>query len=219
MASTRIVTAIADQISARSRAAKWQQFLEWASPSPEATVLDVGVNTTEYSPSDNYLERHYPYPHKVTAVGLEDDFSGFNARYPAVKTLTGDGTKLPFGNNEFAISYSNAVVEHVGGFDEQVEFVREMHRVGRRGFLTTPNRQFPVEIHTRVPLLHLMLRKQQFDWFLHRIGKAWAAGDYMTLLDERTLKCVLRTAGVREFQLRKNRLAGLTMSFTVTWTK
>ena len=32
--------------------------------------------------------------------------------------------------------------------------MREAVRVGRRVFLTTPNRWFPVEVHTRLPLVH-----------------------------------------------------------------
>ena len=50
--------------------------------------------------------------------------------------------------------FSNAVIEHVGGRDRQRKFVTEAIRVGRRVFITTPNRLFPVEVHTRLPLVH-----------------------------------------------------------------
>ena len=33
-------------------------------------------------------------------------------------------------------------------------FAAEAIRVGRRAFITTPNRRFPVEVHTRLPLVH-----------------------------------------------------------------
>ena len=46
------------------------------------------------------------------------------------------------------------MIEHVGGEDEQRRFVAEALRVGRRAFITTPNRWFPVEVHTRLPLVH-----------------------------------------------------------------
>jgi len=37
----------------------------------------------------------------------------------------------------------------------QARFIAELHRVSRRAVcLTTPNRWFPVEVHTSVPLLH-----------------------------------------------------------------
>ena len=38
---------------------------------------------------------------------------------------------------------------------DQARFIKELHRVARRVVcLTTPNRWFPVEVHTSVPLLH-----------------------------------------------------------------
>ena len=44
----------------------------------------------------------------------------------------------------FDVVFSNAVIEHVGGEEEQLRFVAEALRVGRRAFITTPNRLFPV---------------------------------------------------------------------------
>lgn len=219
MASSAIVAAVAGRISAQSRARKWQQFLNWAAPRPQDTVLDIGVNTTEYSENDNYLERHYPYPDKVTALATNNNFDAFRQRYPKVRTAVGDGTSLPFADSEFSIAYSNAVIEHVGDHAKQRAFLREMHRVGCRGYLTTPNRTFPVEVHTRVPLLHLILEKDKFDQFLCWIGKEWATGDYMNLLSERELRQLLHDAGIERYRLIRNRLAGLTMTFTVMWSK
>ena len=54
----------------------------------------------------------------------------------------------------FDIVFSNAVIEHVGGRERQRRFVSEAIRVGRRVFLTTPNRRFPIEVHTRLPFVH-----------------------------------------------------------------
>ena len=46
------------------------------------------------------------------------------------------------------------MIEHVGGREEQRRFVAEALRVARRAFVTTPNRWFPLEVHTRLPLVH-----------------------------------------------------------------
>jgi SAM-dependent methyltransferase len=61
---------------------------------------------------------------------------------------------LPFADGEFDVVFSNAVIEHVGGPERQRQMVSEALRVGRRVFITTPNRRFPVEVHTRLPLVH-----------------------------------------------------------------
>lgn len=212
-----IVERIAALVSRKSRARKWLQFLEWAQTTPETTIIDIGVNTEEYSENDNHLERLYAYPKNITAVGLEKDWDTFQAHYPEVTTRTADGTHLPFPDHSFDIAYSNAVIEHVGDRERQLAFIREMRRVGKRGFFTTPNRHFPIEVHTRLPLLHLFLPKAGFDWVATQIGKGWAAGNYMHLLSRGDLRTLLAEAGITDYTLVRNRFCGLTMTFTVSW--
>ena len=62
---------IADRVSAWNRARKWELFLNVIKPTPTMRVLDVGFNATEYSPVDNFLEKHYPYPEQITALVQE----------------------------------------------------------------------------------------------------------------------------------------------------
>lgn len=216
-----VIEKIAYTISARSRARKYAQFLKLIAPAKEETIIDVGVNTTEYSATDNYLEKFYTFPEQITAVGIGTDaeIAAFKTRYPKVTTLSGDGRALTFSDNTFAIAYSNAVIEHVGNFDDQRRFLSELFRVSKRGYLTTPNRLFPIELHTRIPLLHLLLSKKNFDAFVTKIGKGWAAGDYMSLLSESDLRKLFSEAGIEHYTLIKNRFWGLPMTFTVIWHK
>lgn len=208
----------ANAVSGKSRERKWHQFLALMKPQPDETILDIGVNTTEYTDVDNYLEKRYPYPEKISVVGVSEDFTEFNKRYPAVRTFSSDGRNLCFESDSFDISYSNAVIEHVGPQPDQQRFLEEMLRVGKRGYLTTPNRLFPIETHTSIPLLHMVLTRRAFDAFLRLIGKGWAT-DYIFLLSERELRSLLRSAGIRNYQLVRNRFLGLPMTFTVTWHK
>ncbi len=210
---------IASRVSEKSRAKKWAQFLALTTPGPDDSIVDVGINAVEYSESDNYLERHYPHPEKITAVGIEDDLSAFRTRYPKVTAVSADGTKLPFAENSFDIGYSNAVIEHVGNLDRQRAFLAELYRVSTRGYLTMPNRHFPIEIHTRLPLVHLLLPKAGFDWVATKLGKGWAAGDYMSLLTGSELTILADEVGIKNYQLIANRFLGLPMTYTLIWNK
>ena len=84
--------------------------------------------------------------------------------------------------------------------------------VGRRAFVTTPNRWFPVEVHTRTPLLHF-LPKPAFDRYLHRRGLEWATGDYMRLLGRREFAGLLAEAGFRDVHLIANRVGPFAVDF------
>jgi hypothetical protein len=147
---------VASRVSLRSRERKLQQFLELYSPGPESTVVDVGVTDAPFGAEspNNFFEAFYPWPGRITAVG-HTELDVFSAAFPDVRAVHADGRALPFADNEFDFGFSNAVVEHVaGGREGQREFVHELCRVARRVFVTTPNRFFPLEVHTLLPFVH-----------------------------------------------------------------
>ena len=162
---------LVDSISVRSRGRKLRLFLDELQPTSETTVLDVGADELGFGDGDgcgtlNFFEERYPWPRRITALGLHDG-SGFRARYPGITYVQGDACALPFDDRAFDVVFSNAVIEHVGDRERQRQLVSEALRVGRRVFLTTPNRRFPIEVHTRLPLVHWLP-----DALSHRVYRA-----------------------------------------------
>lgn len=213
-----IINKIAYSISARNRQKKYDLFLKEMNLQPDDRIIDVGVNNQEYSDTDNYLEKVYPYGENIVAVA-PGSLEKFHRAYPKISAISGDGRSLPFVDNEFDVGYSNATVEHVGNRGSQIAFLKELCRVSKRGFITTPNKNFPIEVHTRIPLLHLIMPKQYFNSLLVLVGKPWAAGNFMNLLGEADLKAVLGESGIENYQIFRQRFLGLTMTFTVKWKK
>jgi SAM-dependent methyltransferase len=152
---------LVDALSLRSRRRKLRLFLDEMSPTAETTVLDVGVDEIGFGAeggqsgcaTHNFFEELYPWRARITAAGLHDG-AGFRAAYPEIEYVQADGCALPFPDVAFDVCFSNAVIEHVGGAQRQRAFVAEAVRVSRRVFLTTPNRLFPLEVHTRLPVVH-----------------------------------------------------------------
>jgi SAM-dependent methyltransferase len=147
---------VASRVSMRSRERKLQLFLDLLQPGPETTVVDVGVTDAPFGAgsTDNFFEALYPWPEQITGVG-HTELERFAAAFPKVRAVRADGRDLPFGDGEFDVGFSNAVVEHVaGGRDGQRQFVHELCRVAQRVFVTTPNRRFPLEVHTLLPFVH-----------------------------------------------------------------
>jgi SAM-dependent methyltransferase len=153
---------LTDEISLRSRRRKFALFMEAMAPTAATTVLDVGVDDFAFGDVSsnegtcrtlNFFEDMYPWPDRITAVGLHEGVR-FRQSYPKVTYVRGDALELPFGDASFDVVFSNAVIEHVGGEEEQRRFVAEALRVAPRVFVTTPNRWFPIEVHSRLPLVH-----------------------------------------------------------------
>lgn len=78
----------------------------------------------------------------------KDDLGG------SASWVAGDGRALPFRDRSFDVVFSNSVIEHVGDRESQRRFAREVMRVGRRFWVQTPNRWFPVEQHLLTPVVH-----------------------------------------------------------------
>lgn len=154
-----------------------------ANPTANTTILDVGV-TSDRREDCNFFEKLYPYPNKITAVGMEDA-SFLEQEYPGLKYVRSDGLSLPFPDKSFDLVVSFAVIEHVGSRVQQKAFVRELCRVGKTCCITTPNRWYPVEFHTAVPLIH-WLPPSWFRAFLRLLGKPFfAQEENLNLLSEK----------------------------------
>jgi len=154
-----------------------------ANPSADTTVLDVGV-TSDCREDSNFFEKLYPHQDKITAVGMEDA-AFLQEEYPGLKYVRSDGLSLPFPDKSFDLGVSFAVIEHVGSRTQQQAFVRELCRVGKTCCLTTPNRWYPVEFHTAVPLIH-WFPPSWFRALLKLLGKHFfAKEENLNLLSEK----------------------------------
>jgi SAM-dependent methyltransferase len=173
----------------------------------DTTVIDVGVTPDEELADSNFFEAHYPYPENVTATSVEDA-SHLTARYPGLTFVRTDGDTLPFPDRHFDVAVSWAVLEHVGDRDRQRRFVAELVRVSRRFFLTTPNRWFPLELHTFLPLVH-WLPQRAHQRALRALGKDfWASTDNLDLLSADDLLALFPSTA--EVALTRHRTLGWT---------
>lgn len=184
-----MLTGLAARASLWNRKRKLALFLDELRPGPETTIVDVGVGDTGFDTepgvalSHNFFEAMYPWPEQITAVS-DVPLPNFAQEFPQIAPVTASGTNLPFEDDSFDIAFSNAVLEHVGGPEEQRRFVHELCRVAPKVFVSTPNRRFPLEVHTLVPFLHWLPRRARDRAFAALRRDAWKG---VELLNRREL--------------------------------
>jgi len=199
---------LAVKIAAHQRRKMYLAFLRVSAIGVEDTLLDVGATSDQSYSHSNYLEAWYPHKSKITSVGL-DDASFLEEIYPGVTFVRADGRDLPFEDRSFDYVHSSAVIEHVGSRRMQTRFAQELWRVARKGvFMTTPNRWFPVEFHTVLPLLH-WLPAPLFRKALTVLGREFFAEERnLNLLSSRGLMEAAAGAGLSDFRITSVSLFG-----------
>lgn len=187
----------------------YRMFEKTFPPTEENFLLDVGVTSDDQYASSNYFELLYPHKHRITAAGI-DDASFLETRYPGLKFVHANALTLPFEDGAFDYVHSSAVLEHVGNFANQKRMIAECVRVARKGvFLTTPNRWFPVEFHTQLPLLH-WLPKPWFRSILSGLGQhELAREENLNLMTAGELRRAAPVAKDWNFRIVHHRLLGL----------
>lgn len=155
---------------------------------------------------------------------IDDDLkiSLYNKRptkvnYPNFTSMAGDARDIKeFQDGEFDIVFSNSTIEHTGTFEQQRQMAKEVQRLGKRYFLQTPNRYFPIEPHFLLPFFQFLPYRLQLFYLLHfktvwgNRSKSPHFVQNLRLLTEKELKTLFPGA-----KIYKEKFFGLTKSFIV----
>ena len=177
-----------------------------------SSVLDVGVTADRDNDFSNFFEKLYPYPERITALS-DQDASWMAEVYKGLTFVKGNALYMPFADNSFALVFSNAVIEHVGSRKNQAQLIKECIRVSRRYvFITTPNRYYPLELHTGLPFFH-WLSANAYRCILRILRKNFfALEENLNLLSRRELNKIAMGVS-KEFQIEHIRFMGFKSNF------
>lgn len=151
----------------------------------------------------------------VTLLNLQAEKTS-TSRFEGV---AGDARDLRrYLDSSFDVVFSNSVIEHLGpGFSDQQRMANEVKRVGKRYFVQTPNRYFPLEPHFLVPgfqffsmeLRAWLVSHFNVGWY-HRIpdrARARAEVESVSLLSEKDVRRLFPAA-----RIYREKVLGLTKS-------
>lgn len=181
-------------------------------------ILDIGTSPVD-NEYQNYLIHKYPYKRKITCVS-NVKLNKIKQRYPEINTLQCDGREIPLKNNSFDIVISNATIEHVGNKRNQTKFIKEAVRLSKKlVFISTPNRYFPIDFHTLIPLIHwfpkkihrLILKKIGLDFFSKESN--------LNLLSDNELRDICENLKIKNYTINKIRILGFCTNLVLSINK
>lgn len=207
------------RVATRMREQMFARFMTTLRPTADDKVLDVGVTSDQSYTSSNYFERLYPHKANITACGL-DDARFLEDLYPGVRFVTGNALDLPFDDASFDLVHSSAVLEHVGNLANQARMLAECLRVARRGVcVTTPNRWYPIEFHTQLPLVH-WLPKPTGRAVFRALGLDFFAREAnLNLMTRRELAAIAACHPAWDFHFASPRLLGWISNLVLIGTR
>ena len=153
----------------------------------------------------------------ITILNLEQE----ECCYKNVHSVVGDARDMgSFHTSQFDIVYSNSVIEHVGNKEQMAKMASEISRVGKRYFVQTPNRYFPIEPHFVFPMFQFlpvsirttMVQKFSLGWSIRQPDRKRAEHEVrsISLLSRRELQLLFPDGRMVE-----ERFLGLTKSLIV----
>ena len=143
------------------------------------------------------------YERQVTLSNLS-----FAERPAPFEYLVADARAMTaVGTGAFDVVHSNSVIEHVGSWEDQQAMAREIARIGRRYWVQTPYRHFPLEAHFLFPFFQYLTpgiqRRVALGWPLSHYRRGAAPDDLilaelgrLRLLDRRELRALFPEAEV-----------------------
>ncbi len=140
------------------------------------------------------------------------------------KSIAGDARDLKqFGDKQIDIVFSNSVIEHVGTYADQCRMAGEIKRVGKRFFVQTPNRFFPLEPHFLFPFFQFLPLWGKV-WLIRHLRLGWYGASESAIDKQKAAQICssIRLLSRRELmnlfpgsKIFKEKFLGLTKSFIV----
>lgn len=209
----KAIRGVFDKYSSHARRKRALMFWRAMEITPETKILDLGGGTGAHIAS--VLEGA---PCVVTVADvLERDLEKASGTYGFNTIKLAESGPLPFSDKAFDIVFCSSVIEHATGekarvlaIDDTAEFTKmatsyqakfaaEIERIAVGYFVQTPNRHFPIESHSWLPFIILLLSRRDLKKVLEFFGRWWpkkTAPDWH-LLTRRDLQALFPAATIQ----------------------
>ena len=154
-------------------------------------ALDIGTTSDDKNASSNIVIKNIKNIDEFKCISdqiVNSDF--FNKKIK--KSITEEFSENELINFSSDLVVSNATIEHVGNTLNQKKMLENVIKLTKKIFvITTPNKFYPIELHTKIPLIH-WLPKSIYRKILKFLGLCFYANEEnLNLLSVNELKKML----------------------------
>ena len=174
------------RLSTRCRNRRALLFLDRLQPAATDQIIDLGGG------KGGYLAGILPYRGNVTIADVDPAVLKIAADTYGFNTVCLDAAdRFPIADSEYDVVFCSSVIEHITGprdiifdiFDSkqfaasaraaQASFAAEIRRTGKRYFVQTPYKYFPIEPHSFLPFFIVWLPRRWQIKLLAFTGRHW----------------------------------------------
>ena len=178
-------------------------------------ALDIGSTDDQDFKSSNFLIkninniRHYK---SISDQIIKDKFFTNSL----LKSITDDFSTEEIRKFKSDLVISNATIEHVGSFENQIKMISNIKKLSKKFFiLITPNRFHPIDFHTKLPLVHWLPKKLHRKLLNMLNLNFFAKEDNLNLMSKNDLKIALEKLNIKDYKILYVRLLGFKSNFLV----
>ena len=209
---------------ARCRQKRGEIFKRYLEPTEDDLILDLGGGT------GSHISQLLPFKKNVYIADIDEHKLGKSAAKGFKTVLIGEDGTIPYRDGYFDIIFCSSVIEHATIDKKEIESIRtnkefrklalkrqkkfadEIRRVSRSYFVQTPYKYFPLESHSRLPVILVMLPRRLQIKIIKFFRKFWFARttadwNLLTLKDMRSLFPGARIVKEKAFFFAKSLMA------------
>ena len=132
-------------MSALLRKKRFEAFIRILNVSKADKIIDIGGYERIWEGTE--------FEENVTLLNLKFP----EKRNPKFKYIECDACNIKnVADRSFDVAFSNSVIEHVGNFQRQKDFSKEVLRISKKYWIQTPYKYFPIEPHLLFPFFDLL---------------------------------------------------------------
>ena len=165
-------------------------------------VIDVGTTRDTSNVSSNYIINNLGNFKDIKSISTQKIESNFFSE-KIHKSITDEFSESEINNLKSDLIISNATIEHVGSFENQIKMCSNMIKLSNKYFvICTPNKFYPIELHTKIPFLHF-LPNNIYRFILNKIGLSFfSKEENLNLLSIKNLIEIMSILNHQNFKIK-----------------